>query len=285
MHNITIIGAGWLGQPLAHTLIAQGHRVRVSCTSTEKCQTLRAKGLTAFVVDLDQTPISTLAQQLIQQQSQIVIGCFPPRFRHGAGNAYIRWWQTLVAACQQAKVEKVVMVSSSSVYPALAEEMREEQASFALAQHSSHFSESATWLLQAEQAVIDANLPYVIVRLSGLMGSDRHPARFVAHMSSVSANAPANMLHQQDAIGAIIFCALQVENQVVNATTPRTVSKAEFYQHALNVADSPLTLPPIDDKPDKQIIADKLQLLGYRFHFTHTLDALDSLVSAVSQHQ
>ena len=129
-------------------------------------------------------------------------------------------------------------------------------------------------MLQAEQHVIDSGLDYVIVRCSGLIGPKRHPSRFAARLAQVSQLAPANMLHQKDAIGALIFASEKLSNQVVNATTPQTVSKAEFYQAALAAAELDSPLPPIVDIADKRILSDKLSQLGYQFHYSHTLEAL-----------
>lgn len=277
MPHITIIGAGWLGQPLANTLVSLGHQVSASHTTSPKCLPESNPSIHSLVIDLKQTNAATLATQLAQCHSQIVIGCFPPGFRHGTKGEYVHHWQTLVTACQLAQVEKIVMVSSTTVYPSQPEEMYEECATLELAHHRPDFSEPARWMLMAEQAVIESGLSYAIVRLSGLIGAERHPARFVHRLQSLSTQAPANILHQWDAIGAVAFCALQVENHVVNATTPFTVSKAEFYQHAAQLAGLTQALPPIVHTPDKRIMADKLQRLGYRFHFSHTLNALEQL--------
>jgi len=60
----------------------------------------------------------------------------------------------------------------------------------------------------------------------------------------------------------------------VNATTPNTVSKAEFYQVAITRSDLDIALPPVTETADKRILADKLIALGYQFQFNSTLDAL-----------
>ncbi|CAM3110409.1 hypothetical protein VIOR103205_13680 [Vibrio ordalii] len=66
----------------------------------------------------------------------------------------------------------------------------------------------------------------------------------------------------------------KLSKQIVNATTPQTVSKAEFYQAALAAAELDSPLPPIVDIADKRILSDKLSQLGYQFHYSHTLEAL-----------
>jgi NAD dependent epimerase/dehydratase family enzyme len=82
------------------------------------------------------------------------------------------------------------------------------------------------------------------------------------------------MLHLYDAIGASVFAIEHLNHTVVNATTPATVSKAEFYQAALKAANLDEELPPIVDVADKRIVSDKLIKAGYKFHYSHTLEAL-----------
>lgn len=166
------------------------------------------------------------------------------------------------------------MVSSTSVYPNVAKEMLEQDASLLLAQQNEAFSDGARIMLQAEQYVIDSDLNYVIVRCSGLIGPNRHPSRFAARLPQVSRLAPANMLHLEDAVGVVTFAAEKLSNQIVNATTPQTVSKAEFYQAALNAAQLNSPLPPIVDIADKRIMSNKIEQLGYQFHYGNTLEAL-----------
>jgi len=271
--QISIIGGGWLGQPLAHYLETLGHKVSVSRTSADGVEQLTQNHLQGFEFNLS-NEISELTASLKANTPDIVIGCFPPGFRKGQGDEYAYYWNKLVQICQQSNVSRVVMVSSTTVYPNTAQDMVEDNASLTLASRNDAFTDNAKIMLQAEQYLIDSGLSYAIVRCSGLIGPERHPSRFASKLKQVSNQAPANMLHLNDAIGAVSFVSLNNDNLVVNATTPNTVSKAEFYQAALDNSDSNESLPPVTDTPDKRIIADKLLSLGYRFHFHHTLEML-----------
>lgn len=273
MKQITIIGGGWLGQPLAQCLENLGHKVSVSRTSAQGVNELTEKHLSGFEFDLNRD-ISELSKSLNVLSPDIVIGCFPPGFRKGNGDEYAHHWKKLTQICQRVGVDRLVMVSSTTVYPNIAQEMDEDQATLALAQISENFTDNAKVMLQAEQYLIDSGLSYAVVRCSGLIGPGRHPARFVSKLKQISNQAPANMLHLHDAIGATCFLALNTSNVVVNATTPNTVSKAEFYQAALEQSGSSDPLPPITETPDKRIVADRLIQLGYHFHFHHTLETI-----------
>ncbi len=271
MKKIAIIGGGWLGTPLAKLFTSLGHDVLVTKTTSEGAAELQAQGLHSAVVNLANDKQSTI-DALSAFQPQLIIGCFPPGFRRGNGEEYALYWQHLVDAAMLLPVDKIVMVSSTTVYPNRAESMSEDQASLELAFGNAEFSDNARVMLQAEQSLIDCGIRYTIVRCSGLVGPNRHPARFVSHLKQVSDQAPANMLHLTDAIGAVSYALFHIDNQVVNATTPNTTSKAEFYQAAIDASGEPLELPPIVNHADKHIRADKLVDLGYKFHFQHTLE-------------
>ncbi|WP_070967642.1 NAD(P)H-binding protein [Vibrio sonorensis] len=273
MKVITIIGAGWLGKPLADYLSSLGHKVYASRTSDVGAKEVSSSSVNGFICDLNDKS-DALSQTLTSQNCEILIGCFPPGFRKMGGEAYPSHWKYLCEQAKKAGVKRVVMVSSTTVYPNLAETMTESRATLLLSQQQKQFSDNGKAMLKAEQYVIDSQLGYAIVRCSGLFDTERNPARFVTHMKQVSSSAPANMIHRLDAVGAVSFMALHSENHIVNATTPNTTSKAEFYQTALERASIDGQLPNIVDQPDKHISAEKLVSLGYRFHFNHVLDAL-----------
>jgi nucleoside-diphosphate-sugar epimerase len=275
MSNIAIIGAGWLGLPLSQQLIELNHQVIASCRSERSIDRLSAHDIPHFQFDLD-NPTTPLKQLLSLYNCDTVVGCFPPGFRQGNGLEYAKNWQYLAQQCQYAGVTKLIMISSTAVYPDEAELMYEEDATLQITQSNSRFSDKARVLLQAEQHVIDSGLDFAILRCSGLIGPNRHPARFVNKLQQVSRLAPANILHLIDAIGATVFALEHVVNTVVNVTTPTTVSKAEFYQVALDSLNSKDVLPMIVEQPDKCIISDKLVGLGYIFHFKHTLETLSN---------
>lgn len=278
MSTISIIGAGWLGQPLALRLKQLGHQVYASKTQQDGAYKLVENGLCGFVCLLPESNSSSDYKQLVRnlqtQQCDILIGSFPPGFRSGNGEEYAQRWKYLTQAAKEANVQKIIMISSTTVYPATHTTVTEEDASLKLSQTVPLFSSSAMIMLQAEQYVIDSGIEYDIVRCSGLIGPNRHPSRFASKLKQISQAAPANMLHLEDAIDSVIFTLSHLRNQIVNATCPETVSKAEFYQAALNAVGSTEKLPNIVKTSDKRISSKKLVDLGYQYHFNHTLDAL-----------
>ncbi|WP_165311644.1 NAD-dependent epimerase/dehydratase family protein [Vibrio ziniensis] len=272
MKRIAIIGAGWLGLPLARRLKELRHTVFASRRSEAGILELAENGISGFICDLNMP--QDLSETLSKFNIDTIVGSFPPGFRRGQGDEYISQWKELCEKSRIAGITKIIMISSSTVYPDCTDDMSEDHASLELATNNDEFSANAKRMLQAEQTVIDSGVNYVIVRCSGLIGPNRHPARFVSKLKQVSRLAPANMLHLTDAIGATVFAIEHLDHTIVNATTPATVSKAEFYQAALNAANLDDALPPIVDIADKRIVSDKLMNAGYTFHYSHTLEAL-----------
>ncbi|CAM3675343.1 NAD dependent epimerase/dehydratase family protein [Vibrio aerogenes CECT 7868] len=273
MKTVTIIGAGWLGLPLAQYLNGKEYTVFASRTSENGAQELTEQGLHGFCYQFDNTA-PALAPILTQQKTDIVIGCFPPGFRQNKAGQYTQHWLTLAEQSKLAGVKKLIMISSTGVYPDLPEKMTEEKASLGLAEKENKFSEKNRILLAAEQQVLDSRLDYVVLRCSGLIGPKRHPSRFVRNLKQISRQAPANMVHQLDVIRAVTFAIDHLTNEVMNVTTPETVSKAAFYQAALKSVNADITMPPITETRDKLISAEKLCEAGFKYHFQNTLEAL-----------
>ncbi|GEM76981.1 NAD(P)H-binding protein [Vibrio sagamiensis] len=275
MANVLIIGAGWLGTPLAEVLLGQGHKVTATRRSQSRLDEYRTSGIYPALLNLADSDCKKQLSSLIKKHNiERIIGTFPPGFRKGNGDEYAKQWHKVIDVAKKEQIQKVVMVSSTTVYPNVAADMKEEDATLSLAKDNPNFSSNAQIILQAEQYIIHSNVEFAILRCSGLIGADRHPSRFTNRLKQVSSQAPANMLHQQDAAYVTAFALSQIKNQIVNVTTPNTVSKAEFYQAAIEKSGLNLSLPPITHTPDKRIVADKLIALGYQFMFKSTLDAI-----------
>lgn len=276
MNNIAVIGAGWLGQPLVKALLKEGHSAYATRTSSQRLEALKQQAIPCFALNIPScsNSIQDVIQSFEQRKIKTVVGAFPPGFRKGKGEEYAKRWQALTKASIEAGVAKLIMVSSTTVYPDRNATFTENQASYQKAVNSDEFSENARTMLLAEQQLIDSGLGYVVMRYSGLFGPERHPARFVDKLSSVSRVAPVNMVHQLDAVNAAVFAITSLNNQVVNITSPKTVCKAEFYQQAIGHYKKTLTMPEFDNKPGKRISADKLCKLGFEFHYPDVLDGL-----------
>lgn len=275
MTTLTIIGAGWLGSSLA-SYLNDKYTIYASRTTPANVTELTKKNINGFVFNFRESNQS-LVSMLEQQKTDIVVGCFPPGFRNGSGTEYVNYWKHLTEACQQAHVKKILMISSTAVYPNRAEVMTEESASLQLTQEDKQFSDKSKILLQAEEYIKQSGVNYCILRMSGLAGPDRHPARFIEKMKHISMLAPANIVHLVDAVKSIEFAIENINSEIINVTTPYTVSKAAFYKYALAQSPYDFELPEVVSIEDKCIISDKLQNLGFQFRNTTTYQVIDNI--------
>jgi len=279
MNNIAIVGTGWLGLPLAQRLIFHGKSVYGTRTTKQRLNELKRLAIPCFELSLNSTPYdsnSIIIEKLHNRNISTVIGAFPPGFKKGEDDAYAQRWGMLINSSIQAGVKKIIMISATSVYPMSNNCMVENDACLPLTEHNANFSKNARTMLKAEQTLINATgIDHVILRMSGLFGPQRHPARFINKLRSLSTVAPVNMLHQEDAINAVIFSLDTVHNQILNVTSPNTVSKFEFYKKAIHRYDPQLILPKLNDNPAKKISANKLIQLGFKFKYENVLEGLD----------
>ncbi|EWH10128.1 protein yeeZ [Catenovulum agarivorans DS-2] len=270
--NISIIGAGWVGLPLAQLLTSGGHQVKVSRSSNQGIESLLQHGMDAKKVQLDQGEVveADVVNLIELGQADCVVITIPPGFRAGNGHYYP---QHIKALCQHIAptVKQVILTSSTAVYPEVDRDLSEYDAAA--------WNEKAQLILQAEDEV-RACFPaqYLIVRFSGLFGCGRHPARFVKHMRSLSSRSYANMLHQKDAVHGLEFLInQQICKEAFNLSTPEKISKAEFYKLAIAnySAETPACLPSlVDSGAQKFVLSDKIKTLGYQFKFSQIKDAL-----------
>ncbi|MDP5253628.1 MULTISPECIES: NAD-dependent epimerase/dehydratase family protein [unclassified Vibrio] len=280
MSKLLIIGGGWLGSPLANQLVrsnqfknSQVHVVRRS---------VREETLPPSVIlhhlDLNQdSGRQSLAELMTTHGFDLVIGCFPPGFRHGKGEHYLSHWQCIAELCHQTQVKQVIQISSTSVYPDQSAIMKEEDASLALAKNNPLFGDKAIAMLDAEATLSHRGFKSTILRCSGLIGPSRHPARFAARLKSVSTQASANMVHQSDVIRAIEFCLTHQCEGIYNLSCPTSVSKAEFYRVAIETAKLSAPLPPQSPSPGKTINGDLITKQGFQYQYPHSLDAIKAI--------
>lgn len=277
MDAIAIVGGGWLGQPLAHYLATPTTSTLVTRTSQKGIDELSQLGLNSSLLKLpfsNDEHKSTFTNLMRNKNISVLIGCFPPGFRKGQSQQYLHQWRSLVDGALAANINKVIMISSTTVYPQGAGVMTESDANFTLSVNNERFSSNARIMLEAEQTLIQSGLKYTIIRCAGLFGPSRHPGRFVSKLSQLSTLAPANMLHLTDALGVIKFSLNQLDFQTINAASPDSVSKAMFYKKALQLYDDKGKLPPIVQLEDKKISSQKLIQAGYQFTFNNAISGL-----------
>lgn len=256
--TISILGTGWYGLPLAQELVAEGYRVKGSTTTTDKISTLLNAGIEAHIIDL--TGDMTIADQDFFN-CDVLIVCIPPKRSSAEQDSYV----TKINKIQQAaigNVEKIIFLSSTSIYPELNDLSDESTA-------PKPNTPSGIAMLQAENVLReDPNFKTTAIRFAGLVGPGRNPGRFFAGKTNIpNGRAPINLIHLQDCIG-LTKAIIQQDKfpELLNACSPDHPQKQVFYTRAAE--RSKLTLPDfVDESGPWKIIDHKksTQTLNYKY--------------------
>jgi len=196
METVSILGCGWLGLPLAEYLIKRGYRIKGSTRTKNELTVLESKGIEPSLLILDPDIRGENLDNFFK--SNVLIINFPPQRRDDIVKYHQLQAVSLIQRVKLSSIEKVVFVSSTSVYPNLNCEVSEEET-----QAPSKSSGKA--LLKVEELLNNCNeFDTTVLRFAGLIGYDRKPGRFLAGKKEVSnGEAPVNLIHRDDCINII----------------------------------------------------------------------------------
>jgi nucleoside-diphosphate-sugar epimerase len=262
MTQISILGCGWLGLPLAKALLDNGFSVKGSTTSVEKLSVLENLEIQAFQIQLSETKIQGEVDSFLEN-SKILIIDVPPKLRGSSTENFVSKIKNVIPFIEKSTVENVIFISSTSVYGEDNLVVTEET-------ELNPDTESGRQLVQTEQLLqSNPNFKTTILRFGGLIGEDRHPIKFLAGRKNIeNPNAPINLIHQEDCIGIIQkILELNSWNQTFNAVTPFHPSRKEYYTQ--KAIDLNLDLPEFNAENSsfgKTISSVKIEkVLGYSF--------------------
>ncbi|GAA4069099.1 epimerase [Flavobacterium cheonanense] len=270
MKQISILGCGWLGLPLAKSLIEKGFSVNGSTTSVEKIAVLENAGIHPFLVSLSAVEVSNETKISIEnflQNSDVLIIDIPPKLRGDSSENFVAKIQNVIPFIEKSSVEKVIFVSSTSVYEDTSDLRNVSEETI-----PNPDTESGKQLLEAEQLLqSNSNFQTTIVRFGGLIGEERHPIKFLAGRKNIeNPEGPINLIHQADCIG-IIEAIYETNSwqETYNAVTPYHPIRKEYYTH--RAIELNLPLPEFDESKisiGKTILSKKvIETLNYNYSF------------------
>lgn len=258
MKTISILGCGWLGIPLAETLIQKGCVVKGSTTSPAKIKPLEAKGIQPFLVSLEADAIEGDIGNFLDG-SEILIIDIPPRFH------FSQKIETLVPFIEASTIQKVLLISSISVYA-------DENTVLTEADIPNPTTDKSFQLFNAENTLRNqTGFETTVLRFGGLVNDKRHPVKFLAGEQNLeNPDAPINLIHQQDCVG-IISSIIETESwdEIFNAAAPFHPTRENYYtQKAKDLQLAPPQFDHAKKSVGKTIDSSKLQqMLGYQFQF------------------
>ena len=262
MTQISILGCGWLGLPLAKSLLQNGFSIKGSTTSLEKISLLESEGITPYLVRLEEQQISASVADFLAD-SQILIINIPPKLRGGSTENFVAKITTLLPFIENSTVEKVLFVSSTSVYGEDNEFVSEVTV-------LNPDTEGGRQLAIVEN-VLQKNSRFqtTILRFGGLISDDRNPVRFLSGRENIeNPDAPINLIHQDDCIGIIEkIIALNSWDETYNAVAPFHPTRQEYYTQ--KATELNLALPKfaaLNTIVGKTILNNKvIEVLDYSF--------------------
>jgi nucleoside-diphosphate-sugar epimerase len=227
--NISILGLGWLGFPLALHLKNQGHQVMGSTRSPEKRERFTAEGIRAFELLPPSIPVPELLK------SQLLILNIPPF------TGQPEWFKTFTIPDDT----QIFFISSTSVYgpgSGIVDEISP----------LSPETTSAKILIEEERWILERGPKACVLRCSGLIGLERHPGNFLAGKKNLKgAQHPVNLIHLDDVIGFIsTLIERDVRGEIFNVSSDEHRSKKEFYSEFARKKGLPL--PEFDDSDESE---------------------------------
>lgn len=192
--KIGVVGCGWLGLPLAESLVKSGHQVIGSTTREEKLQLLTSKGIEAVIFQLSPMPEGKNFNKLFQVDLLIIN--IPPGRRRNKPEFYEEQIKYLKYQLQSSKVKSVIFISSTSFYPNTGGLVTTETP-YDLSNGSSEA------VVKGERQISQIDQHLTILRCGGLMGNDRIPGKWFAGKPTKGADTPVNYIHLGDIISVI----------------------------------------------------------------------------------
>lgn len=176
---------------------------------------------------------------------------------------FVKKIENLIPFIEKSTVKKVLFVSSTSVYG-------DENGVITEETEPNPDTESGKQLLLAEALLQNnRNFETTILRFGGLIGEDRQPVKFLAGKENLeNADAPVNLIHQNDCIGVIQEIINQSKwNEVFNAVAPFHPTRSAYYTQ--KAIDLNLALPKFSSEKSnikKTISSEKTErVLNYKF--------------------
>ncbi len=229
MKKISILGCGWLGLPLAKSLLLKGYEVKGSTTSESKLEVLKNAGILPSQIQLEEHQIIGTVEEFLNETNVLLI-TIPPGLRKVNSTSeemsFVNKVKKLIPYIEKSGIQKVLFVSSTSVYgdsfPIV--EITEETT-------PNPDTESGKQLVIVETLLqSNSHFKTTVIRFGGLIGEDRNPMYQLQHKTIPNPNAPINLIHQMDCIGIIeTIIAQEKWNEVYHASGINSITRRAYY--------------------------------------------------------
>ncbi len=266
MNKIAILGAGWLGWPLAKSLVEKGYTINASTTSPEKIKPLAADGIRPFLINLLTTGPEGEALESFLKVDVLLINIPSGRRDPRVETNFPKKIKTLISLAENFGVTRCIFVSSTGVFS-------DAQGRVAETTNPMPTTNSGKALVNVEKHLRSlSNFQTTIIRPGGLVGGDRLAGRFLAGKKDIpNGNAPVNMIHRKDLIHIILKIIDQkVFGKTFHCVADQSPTRRDFYREQAKKYgfEIPEFLPDGGTGPFKIIGNDLVkETLNYEFVF------------------
>ena len=267
MRTVSILGCGWLGEPLALSLKEAGFSVRGSARDPEKLPALLEKGIEPYLIDIAPEVSGVGAEEFFS--SDVLFINFPPERRDDIETYHEKQIGNLIKAISNPKGKMVIFASSTSVYPNTNGVVREQDS-------LNPVKQSGKALVRVERLLMEhPGIDATVIRFSGLIGYDRAPIKSIRRKKLVlNPDCPLNLIHRDDCIEIVqSVIDLDVRNTILNATCDEHPTRREYYsREALKYGIEP-PLFETESVPEYKIVSNERlkKTLGYRLIYPDPL--------------
>ena len=221
--KLSILGYGWLGTALAKELQQKDYQAHGSTTTEAKLGMLSADGVVPHLLRIGNRTIHGALGNFLDEAAVLVVA-FPPGLRHEPHANYAARIKQVVDEMKQYATCNVLLLSSVGVFGQSQGIVNENST-------PKPDSEVGKQLAEAEAAILSLGSRASIVRLGGLVGEGRHPAKQLSGRKNIThPNAPTNLVHQKDVVR--FLCAIiahHVWGHVLHCVSPIHHNRKDFY--------------------------------------------------------
>ncbi len=268
MSEISIIGLGWIGLPLAKILSSE-HSVCGSTTTTDKVAILKKEGINAIQFALVPFPQGKGFQKLLT--SEIMVINIPPRSRTSTGELFLEQIKFLRSMVDQSSIKKVLFVSSTGVYPEA-----NRKAAYTEAEYLDKDLTGNETIFKSELMFSEGrNFDLTIVRFGGLLGDERIPGKYVAGKDNIAGHTRVNYIYRNDASRMLAWIIeKELWNEVYNGVAPiHTLRKDVYDQNVRDLGfEPPKSYQNASQDDDRLISGDKILSTGFEFEYPNPQD-------------
>lgn len=261
--KISILGCGWLGLPLGRFWLDKGYQVKGSTTRESQFEKLVQAGIDSYTINLSEEGIQGDFSGFIKD-AEVLVVAIPPGLRKTNPENFTDKIKFLLPKIKQSPLQKLIFVSSTSVYGDHQGEVDEETI-------PEPDTESGRQLCTTEELLLKLDHPSIcVVRLGGLLGPDRHPVTFLSGRKELSSpKSPINLIQQQEVIEIIDFLIeFETLPKRVNAVFPEHPEKATYYANEAQKRGLPIPEFNVSDTTvGKCVHSMVLTQLGYSFTY------------------